>query len=181
MSAAVAPCAQNGVRIFAAAETAVEARQRAVKVAVFQIIVVAQDGAAVAQVGADVEKIMRRFADIVFPKRHDLHQAARADAADGVLPERALHFDESEYNLGVQPGAAGFILDVDQQAAAFAFVGHISCQTGRHCRKPAFAFLRGSEHQPRRIDVVNRTAHHRSDVVRQGFFALRAGQRQRRR
>ena len=157
---AVAPCAQDGVGVFVAAQAAVEARQSADDVAFFDIVVVAQDGAAVAQVGADVEQVVRRFADIVFPKRHDLHQPPRAHAADGVLAERAFDFDQTQNHLGIQLRAAAFVLDVDQQAAAFGGIGNVAGKAGGHRRQPAFAFVWIGEHEARRIDIVDGAAHH---------------------
>ena len=90
---AVAVCAQNRAGVFQAAQTAVVARQHADEVAVFQIAVMAQDGAAVAQVGAHVKQVVAFVADVALPKGHHLHQPFCAHVADGVLAKAAFHFD----------------------------------------------------------------------------------------
>ena len=95
----VAPGTDDGVGVFVAAEAAVETGEGADDVAVFDVEVVAQDGAAVAQVGADIEQVVVGFADVTLPEWHDLHQAFCADVADGILAERAFHFDQAEYQL----------------------------------------------------------------------------------
>ena len=133
----------------------------------------AQNGAAIAQIGADIEKIVRRIADIVFPKRHHLHQTARAHSADGILAKRAFHFNQTQNHLGVESGATAFVLNIDQQTAALALIGNKACQSGRHRRQPTFPFLRICKHQPRRAGTINRTAHHGSHIIRQRFFTLR--------
>lgn len=172
---AVAPRAQNGVRIFIAAQAAVKTGKRADDVAFFKVAVMAQDGAAVTQVGADVEQVVRRFADVVFPKRHNLHQTARADTADCILAERAFHLNQPQHNLRIQTGPAAFILDIDQQPAPLLLVGDEPCQTCRHRGQPTLALFRIVEHQPRRIDAADGTPHHGSHIVGKRFLTLRAG------
>lgn len=172
---AVAPRAQNGIRILIAAEAAVKAGKRADDVAFFKVAVMAQNGAAVTQVGADVEQVVRRFADVVFPKRHNLHQTARADAADRILAERAFHLNQPQHNLCIQTGPAAFILDIDQQPAPLLLIGDEPCQTCRHGGQPTFALFRIVKHQPRRIDAADGTPHHGSHIVGKRFFTLRAG------
>ena len=133
----------------------------------------AKNGAAIAQIGADVEKIVRRIADIVFPKRHHLHQTACAHAADGILAKRAFHFNQTQNHLSVESGTTAFVLNINQQAAALALIGNETCQSGRHRRQPTFPFPRIGKHQPRRAGAINRTAHHRSHIIGQRFFTLR--------
>ena len=54
----IPPRAQYGIRIFVAAQAAVKSGQRADNIAFFDIVVMAQNSAAVAQIGADVEKVV---------------------------------------------------------------------------------------------------------------------------
>ena len=133
----------------------------------------AKNGAAIAQIGADIEKVVRRIADIVFPKRHYLHQAARTHAADGILAKRAFHFNQAQNHLSVESGATAFILNIDQQTAALALIGNKARQSGRHRRQPTFPFPRIGKHQPRRAGAIDRTAHHGSHIIGQCFFTLR--------
>ena len=133
----------------------------------------AQNGAAIAQIGADIEKIVRRIADIVFPKRHHLHQTARTHAADGILAKRAFHFNQTQNHLSIESGTTAFILNINQQAAALAFIGNKACQSGRHRRQPTLPFPCIGKHQPRRAGAIDRTAHHGSHIIRQRFFTLR--------
>lgn len=172
---AVAPRAQNGVRILIAAEAAVKTGECADDVAPFKVAVMSQNGAAVTQVGTNIEQVVRRFADVVFPKRHNLHQAARADPADRILAERAFHLNQPQHNLRIQTGPAAFILDIDQQPAPLFLIGDKSCQTCRHRGQPTLALFRIVEHQPRRIHAADRAPHHGSHIVGKRFFTLRAG------
>ena len=116
---------------------------------------------------------MRRTADVALPERHHLHQPARAHPADGILAERTFHFDQAEHHLGIQPRTHRFILDMGEQTAPFSLVGHITAKPGRHRREPTLSLLRAGEHQPCRIHIINRAAHHRSHVVGQSFLTLR--------
>ena len=54
----IPPRTQYGIRIFVAAQAAVKPCQGADNIAFFDIVVMAQNGAAVAQIGADVEKVV---------------------------------------------------------------------------------------------------------------------------
>lgn len=135
----------------------------------------AQNRAAVTQVGTDVEQVVRRFADVVFPKRHNLHQAARTDSADCILAERAFHLNQPQHNLRIQTGPTAFILDIDQQPAPLLLIGDKPCQTYRHGGQPTFALFRIVKHQPRRIYAADRAPHHGSHIVGKRFFTLRAG------
>src|SRR5947207_5781798 len=64
------PRREHQARILGAAEAAVVARQRAEVVAVLLVDVVAQDGAAVGEVGAQVEEVVPRLADQLHPEGH---------------------------------------------------------------------------------------------------------------
>ena len=133
----------------------------------------AKNGAAIAQIGADIEKVVRRIADIVFPKRHHLHQTACTHAADGILAKRAFHFNQTQNHLSIESGTTAFILNIDQQTAALALIGNKACQSGRHRCQPTLPFPRIGKHQPRRASTINRTAHHGSHIIGQRFFTLR--------
>ena len=78
ISPVVVPGGAHHVRVFRPAEAAVVASQGAVEVALFDVQIVAQDGAAKPQVGAQVEKVVVRAPDQFDPERHDLHVAACA-------------------------------------------------------------------------------------------------------
>ena len=132
----------------------------------------AKNGAAIAQIGADIEKVVRRIADIVFPKRHHLHQTARTHAADDILAKRTFHFNQAQNHLSIESGTTAFILNINQQAAALALIRNKACQSGRHRRQPTFPFPRIGKHQPRWAGAINRTAHHGSHIIGQRFFTL---------
>src|SRR5438046_7998100 len=86
---ATAPRGEHEVRILRLAERAVVAPQRAEVVSLLQVHVVAQDRAAIGQVGPQVKEIMAGPADELDPERHHLHVAASAGARDRVLAKTA--------------------------------------------------------------------------------------------
>jgi hypothetical protein len=77
-----APCSDTRL-----AQAAVVAAQRAIEVAIFDVEVVAQDGAAETQVVRMWKRLLVLAADQLDPERHDLHVAARAGGRHGVLAE----------------------------------------------------------------------------------------------
>src|SRR3989338_5492621 len=70
---APAPGGKHHVRVLELAEAAVVAAEGAEIVAAFLVEVVAQDGAAERQVGAQMEQVAVRLADELDPERHHLH------------------------------------------------------------------------------------------------------------
>ena len=54
----IPPRAQYGIRIFVTAQAAIKPCQSADNIAFFDIVVMAQNGTAVGQIGADVEKVV---------------------------------------------------------------------------------------------------------------------------
>src|SRR6266516_5257808 len=67
---------EDGIRILSPAQTPVVAAERAVEIAVLPVEVIAQYRAAVTQIGAQVEKVVVRVADLPHPERHHLHVTA---------------------------------------------------------------------------------------------------------
>ena len=137
-----------------------------------------QDGAAVAQVGADVEQVVAFVADIALPEGHDLHQAFGAHVAHGVLAEGAFHFNQPQHHLRVEVGAGGFVLNHGEQAAAVEFVVDEAGEPCGHFVEPALRVCGAVEHQIGRAGVFYGLAHDAGHVVGKRFFALRAGLRQ---
>ena len=71
-------------------------------------------------------------------------------------------------------------MNIGEQPFAAILIGHKTRQPQRHFIQPALAFGSTGKYQPRRVDIIHRLAHHRSHVVRQGFFTLRPGHSPRR-
>src|SRR6185295_20005701 len=69
------PCRVHRVRILGPSEAAVVAAERAEEIALLDVEVVAQDDAAIAQVGAQIEKIVARPLEYLGPEWHYLHVA----------------------------------------------------------------------------------------------------------
>src|SRR6185312_5910868 len=99
------------------AEAAVIAAERAEVIAVLAVEVVAQDRAAVAEVGAQAEEILAAAADQLRPERHYLHVAARAGDRHGVLAKAALVVNDREHELRIEAGARRLVVDGLQEIA----------------------------------------------------------------
>ena len=128
------------VRVLWFAPAAVIAAQGHKKVAFFKIDVVAQDGAAVTQVGAHVEKVVFLVADGFDPERHDLHIAACASFRECVFAEPAFDLDEAEDELWVESCARGFVVNRSQQFLAGIRVGNALFEAQGHLGEPAVTF-----------------------------------------
>src|SRR5258706_4329652 len=76
---------EYAIRIVGLAERAVVAPEGVGEVALLAVDVVAQDRAAVAQVGAFLEEVLPGLAQLLHPERHHLHEPARARARHRVL------------------------------------------------------------------------------------------------
>src|SRR6185436_8275269 len=175
--AAPLPRRQHEARILRAAEAAVVARQRAEVVAVLHVHVVAQDDAAVSEVGAQLEKIILRPADQLDPERHHLHVATRAGNRDGVLAKAALDLDDAEHELRVESGAGRLVLDRAQQLEADLAVGNALLESLFHRRQPAVGVFLGPEMHRRggaRGDLGGKP---RTHAVRERLVFLLAGER----
>jgi len=105
------PGGTDHIGVFGLAQTAVVAAQGPVQVAVFDVQIEAQDGAAVAQVGAHLEQVVARGADLLDPEGHDLHIAPGAHGGQGVFLEATFHLDQAQDQRGVQPRPGGFVMD----------------------------------------------------------------------
>ncbi len=130
------------------AEGSVVASQRTERVAAFDIQVVAQDRAAVAQIGAQVEQILVAIADQFQPERHHLHVAARARLRHRVFAEFALHLNDAEHQLRIEPGSGRFVLHGNKKILAGDIVRNMPFQPPRHVGKPRGAFRLRCEGQP---------------------------------
>ena len=119
-----------------ASEAAVVAAQRVGEVAALAVEVVAQDHAAVAQVGALVEEVLPRRCRSRAPERHHLHVAARAGRRDRVLPEAALDVDHREDEARLQPRPHRLVADHGQQVPRRFLVLEARQQPGRHGAHP---------------------------------------------
>ena len=105
------PCAAHQIRVFGASQAAVVASEGAEEVAFFDVQIMAQDGAAVAQVGPHVEQVVIGGADEFYPEGHDLHVAARASAGHCVFSETGFDLHQAQHQLRVKPGAGRFVVD----------------------------------------------------------------------
>jgi hypothetical protein len=88
--------------VFRLAQAAVVAAQGAEQVTLLDIQIVAQDRAAVAQVGAQIEQRVVRPADQLYPEWHDLHVAAGAAAETAYFGSR-FDLHQAEHQLRVEP------------------------------------------------------------------------------
>jgi len=91
-------------------QAAVVTTECPIEVALFDIQIVAQDGAAVAQIGSQVKQVVIVAADQPDPEGHDLHEAPGACGRDGVFLETAFDLDQTENKLRVESGAGGFVM-----------------------------------------------------------------------
>src|SRR3954469_23302212 len=112
---ATAPCREDEIRIFRLAERAVVAAERAKVVALLEVEVIAQDRAAVGQVGTQVKEIMAGPADELHPERHHLHVAAGAGARDRVLAKTAFDLHHTEHELRIEPCARRLVVHGAQE------------------------------------------------------------------
>jgi len=90
---AVSPGTNYHVGILRPAQAAIVAAQGAEQIALFDVEIVPKDGAAVAQVGADVEQILVGGADIFDPEWHYLHVAPCPGTGYGIFLEAAFDLD----------------------------------------------------------------------------------------
>jgi hypothetical protein len=97
------------------AKAAVVATERAVQISTLDVEVVAKNGATVAQIGAQVEKVVVTASDDFHPEGHHLHEAARASARYGVFLETAFHLDETKHQLWVETRARRFVMHRAQE------------------------------------------------------------------
>src|SRR5262245_31048528 len=177
---AALPGREHQARVLRAAEAAVVAHERAKIIAVLLVDVVAQDGAAVGDVGAQVEEVVLRRADQLDPERHDLHVAARSRGRHRVLAEGALHLDHAEHQLRVETRARRFGLDGAQQLEALLAVGDALLEALVHRFQPAPRVVLGAEVHPRRGAGGHLRGKPLADAVGEGLVLLLARQRSRR-
>ena len=166
--------AQHRVRIFGAPEAAVVAAERAEVVAVLDVEIVAQDHAAVAQVGAQVEEVVLGAADQPRPERHHLHVAARARDRDRVLLEAALVLDHAEHELRIEPGARRLVVDGGEELAAIRAVVDAVRRAAATFRRPTARRRPLGVVGGHRI-VGDRALQSRDDRRREPLLDLRAG------
>jgi hypothetical protein len=160
-------------------QAAVVACQRARDVAALDVEVVAQDDAAIAQVGAQAEQVVLPRADQAGPERHDLHVAARARARHRILAEPALDVDHAQDELRVEPGALGLVLHRGEEIDARLLVGDVPGEPDRHLVQPLVPLVGGREHQPRAGTIGQRGVHGRLHARGKRLVLLVAGVRRR--
>ncbi len=91
-----------------------------------------ENGAAVSQVGADVEEVVLGSADFIEPERHDLHQPQGAGVRDRKLVEAALDVDDGQNKFRRQAGAAGFLMRHAENRQAVTMARPVCIQARRH-------------------------------------------------
>ena len=106
------------------AQAAIVAAQGAIQVAFFYIDIVAQDGAAEAQVGAQVKQVVILSTNDFYPEWHDLHEAARGGGRHGVFFEAAFHLDQAQHHLRVEAGACSFVVHGGEKFASLLRIGN---------------------------------------------------------
>src|SRR5258708_28398868 len=154
--AAPAPRGEHHARVLGVAEAAVIAAERAEIVAFLHIQIVTQDDAAVAQVGAQVKQIVGRAAEELRPEGHHLHVAARSGGRHRVFAKRALHFEHTEHQLWIEPGARRLVVNRAQKLDALLSIRHPLRQAPLHVVQPAVRILGGAEGKRRHRLVGDR-------------------------
>jgi hypothetical protein len=169
------PGAHDLRRIFSFPEAAVVAAQRAVEVAVLHVQVMAQDDAAVAQVGAQMEQVVVAPPDERDPERHHLHESAGARAGNRVLAEIALDLDQAEHELRIEASPLRLVMDRHQEFLALEAIDHARSEPLRHGGEPEPRLRFRGEREERNgmigDGLVERGAHAR----RQRLIDLRSG------
>src|SRR3954465_11255709 len=132
-----APRREHEIGILGLAERAVIAAERAVVVALLDVEVVAQDGAAVGEVRAQVEQIVIGLADHLHPERHHLHVAAGAGTRTRVLAKAALDLDHAHHELRVEPRARRLVVHRAQELEPRLAVGDPPLEAKVHRTQPA--------------------------------------------
>src|SRR5210317_211793 len=117
------------VRVFSFAQTAVVATERAPQVAVFLVVIEAQDRAAVAQVGVGVEEVVVGPTDLLDPEWHDLHEPERASDRYRVPIKITFDLDDRENQFGRQIDAFGFHMHRREHLDAFVRVPYLPFET----------------------------------------------------
>jgi hypothetical protein len=167
-----APTPAHHVRIFRLAEAAVVATERAVEVALLDVEVVAQDGAAKTQVGPHVEEVAVLLADQPNPEGHHLHVAARAGGRHGVLLETAFDLDQAEHHLRIETGALGFVIHGLEKIEAPFAIRHATRKPAGHFGQPVDLFLDRGELRLGRGAIGDRRVQRRLHAGRQRFVLL---------
>lgn len=128
------------VRVVWFAPATVVAAQGEKEVAFFEIDVVPQDGTAISQVGAHVEKVVFPVANGFDPERHDLHIAACTGFRERIFVEPAFNLDKAEDKLRIKSRTGGLVVDRGQQLRAGIWVGNALFEAVGHFGEPAVAF-----------------------------------------
>ena len=99
----------------------------------------AQDRAAVTQVGGGVQQVVAGTADLVLPERHDLHQPARVGDRDRIAVEVTLDLDDCQDQVGRQADARRFhVHELERLRALFRVRQLVGRKAPRHVREPDF-------------------------------------------
>jgi len=169
------PRAHHEVGILRPAKAAVVAPERAVEVAFFLVEIVAQDDAAKAQVGAQVEQVVVAAADQLGPERHHLHVAHRPGGRHRVLAEVALDLDHAQHELRVEARALCFVVHRDQEFLAPQPVRDAGREALGHGHQPVPGVRLVVEREKGRGFVGNRPVQRGPHACREGLVSLRAG------
>ena len=95
----------------------------AIEIALLDVQVMAQDGAAVAQVDAQVEQVVFCGTDFLHPERHHLHVAVCARTGNSVFIETTLHFNQAQHQFGFKAGTGSFVMHRTQEIEARLGIG----------------------------------------------------------
>ena len=130
------PGAADHIRILGLAQAAVVAAQGTEKVAVLDVQIVAEDGAAIAQIGAHFEQAVIRPTDQTDPERHHLHIAAGPGGGYRIFAKAAFDLDQAQHQLRIEAGAGGFVMDRAEKIQAVVLFRDVLLEAGRHGGQP---------------------------------------------
>src|SRR5438067_18632 len=133
------PVADHPIGIVAPAGAAVVARQRLAHVVALVIEIEAQDGAAHADVGCDVDQVVAAHAEPLGPERHHLHETHGAAGRDRPAVEAALDVDERHHEARRQTRLTGPVrlaVDLPEDVEPLVLFLHDAPQPRLHQRVP---------------------------------------------
>ena len=107
------------VWILSFAEATVVTSQGAPQVAIFLVVVITQDRAPIAQVGARVQQVVSRAPDFLFPEGHDLHQPSSVGNGYCIAIEVTFDIDDGQDQLRWQIDARRLHVDERQDLDTF--------------------------------------------------------------
>src|SRR3954462_4400001 len=87
--------------------------------------VMAQDRAAITQVGTQIEQVLLAIPDKLYPERHDLHISACTGFRDGVFAESAFDLNHAEHELRIEAGPRTLILHGTKKVVGGGLLGNM--------------------------------------------------------